>query len=88
MITFRKPYIASLEIWTIALRQMDCWIVVNFGLVDHYNVKYQMDDCLADSCATSSTAFLFFYKTSDKLQLNDTHVCLTVRQLHDFEMKS
>ena len=35
-ITFRKPYIASLEIGMIG--QMDCWTVVNFGLLDHLTI--------------------------------------------------
>ena len=47
-ITLRKPYIASLEIWTIGL-----WTVGSFDC----NL-IQMDDYPADSCAISPTAFL------------------------------
>ena len=60
-ITFRKPFIASLEIWMIGLwmdellESCKLWTV---GLFNYYNVTYQMDDYPADSCATSPTAFL------------------------------
>ena len=47
-ITFRKPYIASLEIWMIGL--------FTVGPFD-YNI-IQMDDYPADSCAISPMAFL------------------------------
>ena len=53
MITFCKPYTASLEIWTIGL-----WTVGPFD----YNL-FQMDDYPADSCAISPTAFLLVPKS-------------------------
>ena len=59
---WHKPYIASLEIWTIGL-WMDglldsckLWTVEPF---DYYNITHQMNDYPADSCAISITAFLF-----------------------------
>ena len=52
MITFRKPYIASLEIWTIGLRTV--------GPFD-YNL-IQMDDYSADSCLIRPMAFLLAHK--------------------------
>ena len=52
-ITFRKPYIASMEIWTIGL-----WTVGPFN----YNL-IQIDNYPADSCTISPTAFLLQNKS-------------------------
>ena len=44
MITFRKPYIASLEIWKIGLWMdglLDSCKLWTVGPLDSYNVKYQ-----------------------------------------------
>ena len=55
---WRKPYIASLEIWMIGLWMdglLDSCKLWTVGPLDYYNVKYQMDDYPADSCAISPT---------------------------------
>ena len=65
-ITFHKPYIACLEIWMIELwtdgmlNGCKLWTVrpFDFTMFNNYNVKYQMDDYPADSCAISPTVFL------------------------------
>ena len=60
-ITFRKPYIGSLEIWTIGLWTnglLDSCKLWHVGPFNYYNVKYQIDSYSADSCAISPSAFL------------------------------
>ena len=60
-ITFRRPYIASLEIWTTGLWTdglLDSCKLWTVGPFDNYNVTYQRDDFPVDSCAISPTAFL------------------------------
>ena len=62
MITFCKPYIASLKIWMIRLWTdglLDSYKLWTVGPFDYYNVTYPMDDYPADSCAIGSMAFLF-----------------------------
>ena len=56
-LTFRKPYIAGLESWTIIL-----WTVgpFDFNLI-------QMDDYPTDSCAISPTDFLLLHLLKRKL---------------------
>ena len=69
-ITFRKPYIASMEIWIIGLWTvglLDCGTVgtleiwtIGLRTVGPFDYNLiQMDDYLADSCVISPTAFSF-----------------------------
>ena len=68
----RKPYIASLEIWTIGL-----WTVGPFD----YDL-IQMDGYPADSCAVSPSAFLLVISPSDHFTIK-----LNIYMLQKYEVE-
>ena len=72
MITFRKPYIAGLKIWTFGLLGVCKSGRLDFGPFDCNLIE--MDDYPTDGCAISSTAFLF----QDLIQMDDCYPLTSV----------